>query len=318
VAARVEHRIADLVAPTLRGAVLTAIGRLERAMPLTRVAEAVERDRPETVVQTIDWHGIRDGLTEDLLVGYRVGVADAGDASAKLVPVSRLRKADRLVSEFGFSFSITNPRVTQWLRDVARITAINLSSEAVNTVRSMLLRMFREGVPPVQAARLIRDTVGLHPRYATAVVNFRNDLVARGFTPDYIDKKVATYARRLKQHRAETIARTESIRAAAQGQQEAWDQMVAQGILDSNEARKEWMVAEDERLCEICAPLQGWQVPIDQTFPVQNGIPPAHPNCRCAVRLVFADAEGRFRSKGPATPGNPPKRTLRPRVKRTP
>jgi SPP1 gp7 family putative phage head morphogenesis protein len=74
--------------------------------------------------------------------------------------------------------------------------------------------------------------------------------------------------------RAETIARTEFIRAHAEGQLDALDSLgVAEiGVL------VEWSTAGDDRVCPECEDMEG------KTFSIEDahGLIPAHPNCRCA------------------------------------
>jgi hypothetical protein len=316
----IEHRVADLVAPKFRDAVAAAFARVARAMPLDALADAVERQRPEHVVQAVPWLKAREMLREGFLRAYRQAIHDAGRAHAEILPRRHLKKIllDDLAVEFGYSFNITNPRTVAWIERAADVSALNLLLGEQVGLRSILTRMFTEGIPPRAAARMIRDTVGLTPQYRQAVSNYARGLLERGYDIDYTLRKVSVYARRLRQQRAETIARTESIRASAKGQQEMWDQAVESGILDPMDVRKQWKVTRDERLCPICAPLSDIMRRVNEPFPTEGGMPPAHPNCRCAVRLVFADANGLFPAEKPAEPGKGVRRTLKPKVKRRP
>ena len=74
--------------------------------------------------------------------------------------------------------------------------------------------------------------------------------------------------------RALAIARTETIRAHAEGQLDAFERLgVAQvGLM------AEFLTAGDDRVCQVCQSLEG------QVFTVEEarGIIPVHPNCRCA------------------------------------
>lgn len=77
--------------------------------------------------------------------------------------------------------------------------------------------------------------------------------------------------------RAMLIARTESAHAYSLGSQAAWKQS---GVVD----RKEWLASDP---CEICAPLSGLVVELDEEFADGISEPPAHPNCRCALQPVL-------------------------------
>jgi len=79
-----------------------------------------------------------------------------------------------------------------------------------------------------------------------------------------------------------------TMSALNEGQREAWREAKAEGLL-SDEAVVEWITTPDERLCPVCAPLDGVKVPFGEKFATANGElpgPPAHPNCRCATAVT--------------------------------
>ena len=74
------------------------------------------------------------------------------------------------------------------------------------------------------------------------------------------------------ERRAETLARTEIIRAHAEAQ------LVEYGNwTDEVRIKAEWATAGDNRVCERCASREGQVMTIDQA----RGMIPLHPNCRC-------------------------------------
>lgn len=75
-------------------------------------------------------------------------------------------------------------------------------------------------------------------------------------------------------NRAEMIASTEVTRAFAEGNRAAWQES---GLVDA----MRWMTTQDERVCRICGPLAGKELPLDS-----DEIPPAHVNCRCWLSPV--------------------------------
>lgn len=114
-------------------------------------------------------------------------------------------------------------------------------------------------------------------------------------TPAQIDKMVEAYRRKFLRFRAETIARTEALRATNQGVQEAWRQAILDGKADAGLVRRQWVVAKDERLCPTCSPVPGMNpergVLMDEPFKTPDGpvmLPPVHPNCLPAGALVSA------------------------------
>ncbi|MGC9395384.1 MAG: minor capsid protein [Anaerolineae bacterium] len=75
--------------------------------------------------------------------------------------------------------------------------------------------------------------------------------------------------------RAELIAVTETTRAVAEGNTQAWQ---AAGVWG-----REWRTARDELVCPVCGPLHRQRAMIGQAFPGNITNPPAHPNCRCVI-----------------------------------
>ena len=112
-----------------------------------------------------------------------------------------------------------------------------------------------------------------------------------------IDQMVAAYARKYRQFRAQTIARTESMRAMNMGVQEAFRQAVIDGKLSESQIRRFWKVAKDERTCETCAPVPKLNpdgVMFGEPFKTPKGpvtLPPLHPNCRCHVFIKHLEPE---------------------------
>lgn len=117
-------------------------------------------------------------------------------------------------------------------------------------------------------------------------------------TEAQIDKMVAAYSRKYLQFRAQTIARTEALRTTNFGIQDAWRQAIDEFKVPEQLVRRQWIVARDERLCEICGPIPAMNpkrgVKFGQPFNTPQGpmtLPPAHPNCRCTVWIRRFEAE---------------------------
>lgn len=116
---------------------------------------------------------------------------------------------------------------------------------------------------------------------------------------EQIDKMVAAYQRKFLAYRSRTIARTEALRTTNMGIQDGWRQAIEAGKVPEDLVRKQFIVARDERLCEVCSPVpklnpkQG--VKIGAPFNTPKGpynLPPLHPNCRCTVFMrLFEPAQ---------------------------
>ena len=86
------------------------------------------------------------------------------------------------------------------------------------------------------------------------------------------------------EERAQQIAVTETTRAFAQANQLAGEDLKKE--FPDVRVIKTWFTNNDDRVCDICAPLDGMVVDIDEFFTTSDdkslGIdPPAHVNCRC-------------------------------------
>jgi SPP1 gp7 family putative phage head morphogenesis protein len=95
-----------------------------------------------------------------------------------------------------------------------------------------------------------------------------------------LSKRIAEVYQKAKDYRTDRIARTETATAANQGTLEAYKQS---GVVK----KKEWITADDERLCDLCAPMDGEVVNIDDNFSAGISAPPLHPNCRCTIVAAF-------------------------------
>ena len=94
----------------------------------------------------------------------------------------------------------------------------------------------------------------------------------------------ARYADRQHRYRPAVIARTELATAYNEGAYGAALDAQAHGYI--GDCKKTWLTAADERVCKVCAPLDGVGVNMSGFFPGGVKLPPAHPNCRCGVAFV--------------------------------
>lgn len=195
-----------------------------------------------------------------------------------------------------------------------RITAdmvIGLNESAKARLTHALRAAASQGLNPRDQAKLVEHLVPLTPRMAQAVVNYRRAL-KRGtmdaLRPALRDKRsdssvkrgnlsetkiralTERYAARLRRYRAETIARTEALRAANLSQHETLMAAVRSGRMPP--MVKKWLVATDERLCEHCRRIPKMNkggIPLESSFETPIGaafLPPLHPNCLPGYALI--------------------------------
>jgi len=102
----------------------------------------------------------------------------------------------------------------------------------------------------------------------------------------------------MKESRAESISRTETIRMSNEASVAAWKDS---GVVE----KQEWWTALDDRVSEICMSLHGKEIPLgdnffekwDTTTIGSNSYkfdyadvswPPSHVNCRCTLKPVIS------------------------------
>ena len=296
------HRVADAAVPHLRQAVLDAVGLARRRVDGVRVAVAWANGTVHGVLASIPWDLLGADLLGAVTPTLRRTLVDAALAHVPDLPVAkahrhRAREA-ALAADLGLSFTQTNPRAVAWAeREAARLVT-RVTGETRQAIREIVVRMFTDGMPPAEGARLIEAYLGLTPRDAVALDNLRRAWTADGVAN--VAERVARQAARYVRLRARTIARTESMAASNAGQRELWAQAMDVGALDPGAARQTWLLTPDELLCPNCAPVPAMNaagVPLGGMFatplgPVEGPI--LHPNCRCTTALVFADTAGDF------------------------
>lgn len=278
------RRVADKYLPRFIRTVLDAFDRARSGTSVRALIRLLEEDaRIEDVVNEIDWIPIDGPRAESTRYSFPILLREVLEATAQEGADALQRNPQVRVRGL---FDVTNPRVSDWIREHsgARITAI--SEESRRAIRELIATGYERGMTAAQLGRAIRSSIGLTPRQARAVANMRARMMADGIPAERIDKVTGRYAERLLRQRAEVIARTEIIAAENAGQIELWQQQIDAGIIEAT-ALKEWIVTPDDRLCPECQDMDGQQVPVSASFVGADDAPPLHPNCRCAIRLVF-------------------------------
>lgn len=188
-----------------------------------------------------------------------------------------------------FLLDLNTPNVLRWMDTRAGELIVGMNKQQHMAVRGVL--QFFVSMPetpnPTVVGRYLRPIIGLTDAQELAVRRLRIRLVGQGLALPTIESQVRNYANRLIAWRAENIARTEYAFAFNYGNFEAMRQARDLGLVGPN-IIKIWQTAEDEKVCPVCAPLNGQIVDLDETFPITGTTsftPPAHPRCRCT--LVF-------------------------------
>ncbi len=220
---------------------------------------------------------------EDLKVELTPELKSVLDKSAAVA-------AKMLPKDIGISFDQTNPAAVAWVKEhVAELIDLNIIPESQAAIRAIILRSFEEGIAPMDAARLIREHIGILPRHAEAVEKYRQELLTK-----FREQKLITaeqdamrlaerYASKLINYRAKNISRTETLNASAAGQDALWQQAISEDLMDPAEWERVWIGGETERSCKPCQNLSNTTAPMNGPFAGGIMRPTRHPSCRCTL-----------------------------------
>jgi SPP1 gp7 family putative phage head morphogenesis protein len=123
------------------------------------------------------------------------------------------------------------------------------------------------------ASRAYTDLKGVTQTMSTQMNRILTDSIIQGRGPKETARELSKAVDGIGRNRALTIARTETIRAHADGQLEALKNLGVEEV----GVMVEWSSASDDLVCGQCADMDGAVMPIASA----SAIIPLHPNCRC-------------------------------------
>jgi hypothetical protein len=243
--------------------------------------DAIDAARAGNLADFINWDPViqKLGDTAPILesaVG-KAAIAEAGKIDAHL----SLNTVDAMSQRYG--------------QEEAGKLIRNITETQRATIRDVLGQSLGGGMTKDQAARQIRQHIGLHPAWAQAVRNFEAKQLAtvpKGYSPERwrqtVQRRTDAYYNRLLRRRADNIARTEIITAENLGRYGTWADSIGRG-LNGVDSRKEW--SPGPGACRACQRRVGETVLWNQPFSGGLMMPPAHPSCRCTANLLPAPYE---------------------------
>jgi hypothetical protein len=200
---------------------------------------------------------VRDGLLKSLPPVLLKTVAAGGNAAIAKVPKHRAamralkpqRPGQPHSSEppFNLQFNATDEAAIAWAKQHAAELAKDLSETSRDRIKDAVARA-TEGDGIEAAYDDILDAVG-------------------------------------DETRADMIARTETMWAMAEGQQQGWEQAAEAGLLDDDQ-QVVWIATSG--CCDDCDEMDGETRPLNGEYddPDYADGPPAHPNCRCTEGIA--------------------------------
>lgn len=218
---------------------------------------------------------VRDRIEQGDLEGALGGLTDAAswfatevNAAQKYAAFNASRDLERHVDTL-LTFDESNERAVHALRQSRIEDIAEVSQGARDTVRSVISDGLTRGANPLEVARDVKWTIGLTDAQAQYVLNFRAELqrgdwaaarsraladgrwdrtfdrLADGRGPPLTqaqqDAMVNRYSDNWVAFRAETIARTEGLRAAHVGQHMMYEQAIESGKVDGEDLTRQWL-----------------------------------------------------------------------------
>lgn len=305
---RQERRIGDSFLSSVRG--------IRDLATLEDIADRLERG------QSLDDIFSEESIRNELAT---LGAAISASALAG-ASLSADLQDDGVVGRNGtvvnFVFNATNPRISGFAERVAATRVREMSNDVQGVIREVVRRETLAGTNPRDAARTIRQAIGLTARQEQAVRNYRAALESRDsaalqralrdrrFDPTIarairnetplsarqIERMTERYRERFVKYRSEAIARTEATRTVNGAAKEYLEGYIEEGTIAREQVRRFWHYTKDER-----TRVSHRQIPalnengrgMDEPFRtplgplMYPGDPSAPPemtvNCRCTV-----------------------------------
>lgn len=306
--------------PTMRDAFLRAVAAATSRVSLAEIQRAIYAGDSGRIISLLD------GKLTDALqgAGLPADATSLREAIQQTFATGAHAAVEQMPARAGIElrFNVFAPDAVQFLEQYNFGLIQQISADTRQAIQQRVIRAFQEGGSPIEQARDIRNVIGLTARQEIAISNFRSALEGgtttdlrealsrslrdgrfdrsllramndgQGLSAAKIDAMVDRYRQRYIKYRAETIARTETLRAANAGQLETWRQAEQQGLL--TDPKRKWIVSGDERTCPTCNGLAGEIRGLSEMFSAGVMGPPAHPDCRCTTALVTKWATGRL------------------------
>lgn len=262
------REIGDQIEPELRMAFYRAVEAARRIVSQERIVELI-RSRNQIEIDRLAQTLASQGLIPNL------------DDFRRLIGSIAVSAAVKTTADLGLVAVLALPlsNALSWLEQHAAATVTGIGYDTMMGLRSIAVDGFTQGIGAPAMGRRMRAVVGLLPAHADAVERYDEQMKADGVPEEIRARHVETYRRRLLAWRAENIARTETMIASHAGLMAGWKIALAEGRLPST-ARMRWVVTDDDRLCERCAPMDGKTIPLvgDKLFvATHRGFPDGMP-----------------------------------------
>lgn len=250
--------------------VIQAAVKMAQRVTLEKLAVAVQTGSDEAVLAALGWDDRAMPALQATLPALTTELARAA-----------ARAAERLLpGDLDYRFDITNPLSVRQALDHSNQLVTEIGDQTREGLRAVIANAIQDGLPPLKAAKAIRESVGLRSDQIETLQRMREEGASERELSRARDRKL--------RERSLLIARTETLWSANEGQRMLWEQGQGAGAIPPT-AQREYVVTPDDRLCAVCEPLDGKLYGIGESITTEFGSvdsPPIHPNCRCTMSLV--------------------------------
>jgi hypothetical protein len=307
--------------PHLQKAFIDAIYAIRNAAQVDQIARMLDRGDVDGAVRAVGLDPTQFRVFDKTFeAAYEAG----GVATVNALPLVHDAQGFRV----RFQFAIRNPVAEQWLRQYSSNMITGIVDDQRNMIRGFLQAGLEAGANPRTTAldlvgrigatgKREGGTIGLTQSQEQWVRNYAQELeqtpgasLTRALRDARFDravqkaastgeplgadlraKMVTAYRNRALRYRAETIARSETITALHEAQNQALDQAVQSGGIDAGAITMTWRSAHDKRVRDAHRGLDGESIarggvfqsslgpiryPGDPSASIENTI-----NCRC-------------------------------------
>lgn len=171
--------------------------------------------------------------------------------------------------------------VNEWVENYVAKVARSQADLTVRTARHIVENSLH--LPANVMGGRLEQMWALTPHHVDSANKYRAGLEKQDRSASWVNKMTDRYADRLMRQRVDTVAMTEAMTAFNLGRETQWIRSVRDGTLPADTV-KMWITGQDEKVCEVCEPMDGKTAPLGEVFEDINlYVPSAHPNCRCIV-----------------------------------
>jgi hypothetical protein len=317
-------QLLDYWEPQTRRAFLDVVYQMRDQAQISQIVRMLEAGRVEDAIRAV-------GLDAAQLRPLDQVISNAFEASGQMTAASVPAAYDAEGFRTIFQFNVRNPAAENWLSQSAATMVQQITADQEMMIRETLVDGLSKGLNPrtmaldlvgrVSPSSGVREggLIGLTSSQAEWVRNYRDELQSenplqaldralrdrrfdrtvkqaaesgQGLSQDMIDKMVDSYENRALKFRADSIARTETIHALHEAQQQSIEQAIDAGAIDAGAVGFIWRTADDDRVREIHQVMDGQEVAYGEYFTDGDGNQLEYPgdpnappettiNCRC-------------------------------------